>query len=62
MVKRAFQILAILVEYTRECLAMLVKRHITSRNTRLIIRLDYYLNLAGSFLQEHIKSFINNLA
>jgi len=40
MVKRAFQILAILVEYTRECLAVLVKRYITSRNAMLIIRLN----------------------
>jgi len=49
---RAFRILAILDEYTRECLAMLVKRHITSQDV-LDQLYDLFL-LRG--VPEHIRS------
>ena len=49
---RAFRILAILDEYTRECLAMLVKRHITSQD--VIDQLYDLFLLRG--VPEHIRS------
>jgi len=49
---RAFRILAILDEYSRECLAMLVKRHITSQD--VIDQLYDLFLLRG--VPEHIRS------
>jgi putative transposase len=48
---RPFQILSILDEYTRECLAILIERHITSQD--VIDQLDLFL-LRG--VLEHIRS------
>ncbi len=49
---RAFRILTILDEFTRECLAMLVNRHITSRD--VIDQLFQLFVLRG--IPEHIRS------
>ena len=49
---RAFRILTILDEYTRECLAILVKRHITSRD---VIDVLFELFIFRG-IPEHIRS------
>ena len=49
---RAFKILNIIDEYTRECLAMLVKRHITSQD--VIDQLFQLIIFRG--IPEHIRS------
>ena len=49
---RAFRILTVLDEYTRECLAILVKRHITSRD---VINVLFELFIFRG-IPEHIRS------
>ena len=49
---RAFRILNIIDEYTRECLAILVKRHITSQD--VIDQLFQLIIFRG--IPEHIRS------
>ena len=49
---RAFRLLAIIDEYTRECLAILVKRHITSRD---VIEVLFELFIFRG-IPEHIRS------
>ena len=49
---RAFRILVIIDEYTRECLSMLVQRHITSQD---VLEQLYWLFLARG-IPEHIRS------
>ena len=49
---RAFRILSVLDEYTRECLAILVKRHITSRDV-IDVLFELFIFRA---IPEHIRS------